>query len=69
MIRIAIAEDHQSLIDGMKLLLKYEENISIVGTANDGADLVNLVRLKRPDVVITDIRMPKMDGIQATEII
>jgi two-component system nitrate/nitrite response regulator NarL len=69
MIRIAIAEDHQSLIDGMKLLLKHEENISIVGTANDGADLVKLVRLKRPDVVITDIRMPKMDGIQATQII
>ena len=69
MIRIAIAEDHQSLIDGLELLLKYEENISIVGTANDGAALVELVRLKRPHVVVTDIRMPKMDGIQATQII
>lgn len=69
MIRLAIAEDHQALIDGLELLLKYEENISIVGTVNDGEALLDLVRLKQPNVVITDIRMPKMDGIQATAII
>ena len=67
MIRLAIAEDHQSLIDGIQLLLKYEENISIVGTANDGEELLSIVRLKQPNVVITDIRMPKMDGITATK--
>ena len=69
MIRLAIAEDHQSVIDGISLLLKYEENIEIVGTAKDGEELVKLVRLKQPQVVITDIRMPKMDGIEATKII
>jgi len=69
MIRLAIAEDHQSLIDGIKLLLKYEENISIVGTANDGEALLKIVRLKQPSVVLVDIRMPKMDGITATRII
>ena len=69
MIRLAIAEDHQSLIDGIKLLLKYEENLEIVGAANDGEALLNLVRLKQPNVVITDIRMPKMDGIAATKCI
>jgi len=69
MIRIAIAEDHQSLIDGLELLLRYEENISIVGTANDGVALLELVRLKQPHVVVTDIRMPKMDGIQVTKLI
>lgn len=69
MIRLAIAEDHQSLIDGITLLLKYEENISIVGTVNDGESLLKLVRLKQPNVVITDIRMPKMDGIVATKYI
>lgn len=67
MIRLAIAEDHQSLIDGIKLLLEYEEGISIIGTANNGEDLLAIVRLKRPNVVITDIRMPKMDGITATK--
>ena len=67
MIRLAIAEDHQSLIDGIKLLLEYEDDISIVGTANDGEALLELVRLKQPHMVITDIRMPKMDGITLTQ--
>ncbi|MGB1308691.1 MAG: response regulator [Oceanihabitans sp.] len=67
MIRLAIAEDHQSLIDGLELLLKYEEDISIIGTANNGENLLKIVRLKQPNVVITDIRMPKMDGITATK--
>ena len=67
MIRLAIAEDHQSLIDGILLHMKYEEDISIVGTANDGEALVKLAKLKRPNVIITDIRMPKMDGISATK--
>lgn len=67
MIRIAIAEDHQSLIDGIELLLKYEEGFSIVGTANNGEELIEIVKLKQPHVVITDIRMPKMDGILATK--
>lgn len=69
MIRLAIAEDHQSLIDGIKLLLEYEEDIEIIGTANDGEELIKLVRLKQPNVVITDIRMPKQDGISATKTI
>jgi len=69
MIRLAIAEDHQSLIDGIKLLLEYEEDIEIVGTANDGEALMDLVKLKQPNVVITDIRMPKVDGISATRMI
>ncbi|AOW19532.1 response regulator [Urechidicola croceus] len=69
MIQIAIAEDHQSLIDGIELLLRNEENISIVGTANDGEELIEIVRRKKPQIVITDIRMPKIDGIAATKII
>lgn len=69
MIRLVIAEDHQALIDGLELQLKYEDNISIVGTVNDGEALLDLVRLKEPNVVITDIRMPKLDGIQATTVI
>ena len=67
MIRLAIADDHQSLIDGIQLHLKYEEDIKFVGTANDGEALLELVRLKKPNVVIVDIRMPKIDGIQATK--
>lgn len=69
MTTIAIAEDHQALIDGIELLYRYDEDISIVGMANDGEALIEIVRKKRPKVVIMDIRMPKMDGIEATKII
>jgi two-component system, NarL family, response regulator NreC len=66
MITIVIAEDHQSLIDGIKLFLEYEEGVKVIGEANDGERLLEIVRMKKPDVVLTDIRMPKMDGITAT---
>jgi two-component system nitrate/nitrite response regulator NarL len=69
MTTIAIAEDHQALIDGIELLYRYEENISIVGMANDGKELLEIVRKKQPKVIIMDIRMPKMDGIEATKVI
>ena len=66
MIRLAIAEDHQSLIDGIKIFLEYEDDIKVVGEANDGEKLLEIVHAKKPDIVLTDIRMPKMDGITAT---
>jgi two-component system, NarL family, response regulator NreC len=66
MIRLVIAEDHNALVDGVKLLLEKEDDINFVGYANNGEGLCDLVKLKRPDVVITDIRMPVMDGITAT---
>lgn len=69
MIRIILAEDHQSLIDGIKLSLASQTEISVVAEANDGDQLIALVQLHEPDVVITDIRMPKCDGITATRAI
>ena len=67
--RIIIAEDHQSLIDGINLLFEHDPNFKIVGMANDGEKLIELVEEKQPDVVLTDIRMPKIDGIAATRMI
>jgi len=69
MITIAIAEDHQALIDGIQLLFKYSDEYVIVGMANDGIELLDIVRAKKPKIVITDIRMPKMDGFVATRMI
>ena len=67
MIRLAIAEDHESLIEGIELFLEFEEDIQIVGTANNGKELLEIERKKAPDVVITDIRMPVMDGITVSK--
>lgn len=69
MITLIIAEDHQALIDGIKSFLEYEDDISVIGEANDGELLVDLVRRKQPQVILTDIRMPKCDGICATKTI
>ncbi|WP_284653562.1 response regulator transcription factor [Flavobacterium terrisoli] len=69
MITLIIAEDHQALIDGMKSFLKNESDIEIIGHANDGLALIDIVRQLKPNVVITDIRMPKCDGIMATRTI
>ncbi|MUP44918.1 response regulator transcription factor [Gramella sp. BOM4] len=66
MINLVIAEDHTALIDGIKVFLEYEEDIRFLGSAANGKELLELVSNKRPNVVITDIRMPVMDGIQAT---
>ncbi len=67
MITIIMAEDHQMLIDGVQSFFEYDEDINIIATANNGEELVKLALLKQPKLVITDIRMPKMDGIEATK--
>ncbi len=67
MIRLVIAEDHQCLIDSIRLITQFDTDISIIGTANDGEALLKLVRLKQPDVVIADLRMPKVDGMEASK--
>jgi two-component system nitrate/nitrite response regulator NarL len=69
MTTLAIAEDHQSLIDGISLLFQNEKRFKIVGMANDGERLLEIVENKKPMVVLTDIRMPKIDGITVTKLI
>jgi len=69
MITVAIAEDHQALIDGIQSYLEYEDDIKIVGHANDGEELLALINKRPPNLVLCDIRMPKIDGIAAAKII
>ena len=69
MITVAIAEDHQALIDGIQSYLEYEDDISIVGHANDGEQLLELLDKRPAKIVLSDIRMPKVDGIAAAKII
>lgn len=66
-IRIIIADDHELLREGFSLLLRKQKEIEIVDEASNGKDLLEKVRKLQPDVVVTDIQMPEMDGIQATK--
>jgi DNA-binding NarL/FixJ family response regulator len=68
-IRIVLADDHEIFRDGFKAMLKKQPSVALLGEACDGEELVNLVRNLKPDVVVTDIKMPRMDGLQATKII
>lgn len=68
-VKVAIADDHEIFRDGLVLMLSKEEEITLVGQAQDGRELVQLVERTQPDVVITDIKMPLCDGIEATKIL
>ncbi len=68
-IRVALVDDHMVMRQGLAGLLGAEPDIKIVGEASDGESAVKLVRKIRPDVILMDIGMPGMDGIQATRII
>jgi len=65
-LRILIADDHKVVRAGLASILAYEDDFEIVGEAANGQDAVSLVRQLKPDVVIMDILMPGMDGIEAT---
>jgi DNA-binding NarL/FixJ family response regulator len=65
-VRVLIADDEQLVRSGFRLLLETEDDIAVVGEAATGAEAVDRARAARPDVVLMDIRMPGMDGIQAT---
>jgi DNA-binding NarL/FixJ family response regulator len=65
-IKVLLADDEGLVRSGFKLLLDLEDDITVVGEATNGAEAVERARATRPDVVLMDIRMPKLDGIQAT---
>ncbi len=65
-LRIVVADDHQVVRAGFAGLLSTQPDFTVVGTACDGAEAVRICRELRPDVVLMDVRMPGMDGIEAT---
>ncbi|CAM3530104.1 response regulator transcription factor [Occultella aeris] len=65
-IRVAIVDDQAMVRAGFGALLNAQEGITVVGDGSDGAEAVELVTRTRPDVVLMDIRMPEVDGIEAT---
>ena len=65
-IRVMLADDHAILRSGLRALLNAEPDIEVVGEAADGQEAVALAERLRPDVVVMDIAMPRLDGLQAT---
>ncbi len=66
MIRVAVVDDQELVRSGFVVLLTSAPDIEVVGQAGDGAEAVELCRRTSPDVVLMDVRMPRMDGLEAT---
>jgi len=64
--RVLLVDDHQVLLDGLDALLSDKDGLAVVGRATDGPSAIDLARSTQPDVVVMDINMPGMDGIEAT---
>lgn len=67
MINVAIVDDHQSLLDGIVLLLKTQKDINIVAYSTNPNQLLDAIKYKSVDVLVTDIKMPIMDGFELTK--
>ena len=68
-VRLVIAEDHYLVRSGFRNMLASEPDLTVVGEAENGREALELCRELRPDLVLMDVRMPQMDGLQATRAI
>ncbi len=66
-IKVMIADDSDFVRDGMKIILDVDDDFEVLGTASNGSELIKLAEKNRPDVILMDIQMPEMDGIEATK--
>lgn len=68
-IRIVLVDDQQLIVDSLKMILDEQEDLQIVGTAENGKAAIDLCEQVHPDVILMDVRMPEMDGIEALKVI
>jgi len=68
-VKLLIVDDHKIMRDGLRILLSQQEDLEVVGDAENGADAIHKSRQLQPDVVIMDVNMPVMDGLDATRFI
>jgi DNA-binding NarL/FixJ family response regulator len=68
-IKVAIADDHKIFRDGIRMSLKDREFLKILWEAEDGKDLMHKMSIKQPDILLMDIRMPHLDGINAIDLL
>ena len=68
-IRILIADDHPAMREGLHAIIDQQPDMSVVAEAGDGAEAVNACRTARPNVILMDLQMPRMDGVEAIDLI
>jgi two-component system, NarL family, response regulator LiaR len=66
-VRVLIADDHRMFAEALEAILATDDRLEVAGHAGDGAEAVRLALKSRPDVILMDIAMPVMDGLQATK--
>jgi DNA-binding NarL/FixJ family response regulator len=66
MIKVVIVDDQALIRDGLRTMLELDDKITVVGEAGDGGDALDVIQRARPDLVLMDIRMPGLDGLEAT---
>ena len=65
-VRVVVVDDQSTIRLGLRMILDNEPDVTVVGEAGDGETAVTMARALRPDVVLMDVRMPRLDGIEAT---
>lgn len=68
-LKLILTDDHPLLVDGLKTIFSAQENLAVVATANNGKQLIQIVPLHMPDLILLDINLPEIDGIEAASII
>jgi DNA-binding NarL/FixJ family response regulator len=69
LIEVLVADDQQLIAQSLKIVLESRENLTVIGTASNGEEVLEILKSHHPDVILMDIRMPLMDGVECTRIV